>query len=136
MGNVRELYIVQLLSQSSEGLNAEVVWRRTGNLFSANFNESGTKVVVEVGTVTSRPMSRVVINFTSDGLGKVSIYEPIPEFSLRGIKYGTSDEKELVDAMKGFLEIARSQCAQREKRDLETEEERKQAIFNRLISGA
>ena len=50
-------------------------------------------------------------------------------------KYDTPEDEELAETIKRLLGAVSRQHAQREIKDEETTEERKQAIFRRLIGG-
>ncbi len=136
----QDLYIIKWLLQNCEEPHSPIVWhqrepRAYFARYFAEFGEGDGKVCVEIGTIPTRTGGRVFTKFSSPGLGEVHVLEPIQSvFSLRR-KFDTPEETELSDTMNRLLAVASSQHAARELRDMETTEERKQAIFRRLMGG-
>ena len=131
----RDLYIIQCLLQETEKSDTKVFWQRPERgSYWVNFNEDKSRVRVEVSMVQARP-SRVVAKFSSPGLGEVQIVEPIKNIFSLMTKYDTPEDEELAETIKRLLGAVSRQHAQREIKDEETTEERKQAIFRRLIGG-
>ena len=132
----KDLYITKWLLQGIERPDAKVVYqRKERGMYFANFNEGGVQVKVEIGSVSGPPYAKVVIKLTSPGLGEVQIVEPTRNIFSLTKKYDTPEDEELAEAIKRFLEAVAKQHATRELRDMETEAERKQAIFHRLLNG-
>lgn len=134
MGTYKDLYIIKWLSQNSEEPNPAIVWQRNSHgMYFAYFNEASTRVRVDVGSIQARPCARIIAKFTSLGFGEIQITEPLQSlFPLRK-KYASADEQELAEAMKRLLKIISNQHSQRELHDIDNEEERKQAIYHRLL---
>ena len=134
MISYHDLYIIKWLLQNTEKPNPEIIWQRPeyGPYFTY-FNEGGDRVRVEISNVQARPYARTVAKFTSPGLGEVQIVEPMQSvFALRK-KYDTPEEAELAETMKRLLVVIMKQHSARELHDMETMEERKQAIFSRFF---
>ena len=128
----RDLYIIQCLLQETEKSDTKVFWQRPERgSYWVNFNEDKSRVRVEVSMVQARP-SRVVAKFSSPGLGEVQIVEPIKNVFSLMTKYDTPEAEELAETMKRLLTVIAKQHAARELHDMETENERKQAIFRRF----
>ena len=104
-------------------------------MYFTDLNEGPNSVRVSLGSVQGRPASRIVIRFTSPGLGVIDIQEPFQKvFSFRK-KYDSIDDDELAGNMVLLLAIVANQSVQRELDDMKNEEERRQAIYNRLTGG-
>lgn len=120
------------ISQEPQG---SIIWDQRGSgIYFANFGEGKNGVCVEIVNIPTRTGgARVVVKFSSPGLGEVHVLEPIPKvFSLKK-KYDTPEETELGVTMSRLLAIASQQYATREQQEVATTEERKQAIFSRLF---
>lgn len=135
MGTFHDLYIVKWLLQNTERSKG-IEWRRTEDgMYFTDLNKGPNGVRIYVGSVQGRPVSRIVIRFTSLGLGEVYIQEPSQKvFSFRK-KYDSIDDEELAGSMTRLLAIVANQSIQRDLNDRKTEEERRQAIYNRLMGG-
>lgn len=133
MGTFRDLYVVKWLLQNTEKPKG-IEWRRTeSGMYFTDLNEGPNGVKVYVGSVQGRPAARIVIRFTSPGLGEIYIWEPCEKvFSFRK-KYDSVDDEELAGNMTRLLAVVVNQSAQRKLNEMKTEEERRQAIYNRLI---
>ncbi|MDO8496268.1 MAG: hypothetical protein Q7S43_03195 [bacterium] len=109
--------------------------RREYGMYFTELNEGPSSVRVSLGSVQGRPASRIIIRFTSPGLGIIDICEPFQKvFSFRK-KYDSIDDGELAGNMGRLLAIVANQSIQRELNEMKTEEERRQAIYNRLTGG-
>ncbi len=134
MSNFRDLYIIRWLLQNTEEPTGTITWqRRDYGMYFANFYEGKNRVHIEAGIINSLIGGRVDIKFTSPGLGEVHVQEPYPKLFSK--KYESEDDGELAKTMRRLLATIGSQHAKREIREIENEEERRQAIFQRLISG-
>lgn len=132
MGNFRDLYIVRWLLQNTQSPSGSIVWqRRESGPYFAEFNKGSSYVQIIIGS-TFRP-ALIDLKFTSPGLGEVHIQEPLK--ALFSLKYMSEDDEELAKAMRRLAAIVASQHAKKEMQEIENTEERKQKIFQRLISG-
>lgn len=133
MVSYHDLYIIKWLLQEVEKPDTKIIWQRLKHgIYLADFNEGGAPVRFEVSIV----QARVVIKFTSPGLGEVQVVEPIKNIFSLMTKYDTPEEAELAETMNRLLAVIAKQHAARELHDMETEGERKQAIFRRLMGGS
>ena len=135
MGIFHDLYIVKWLLQNTEKPKG-IEWQRNEyGMYFTNLNEGPNNVRVYVGSVQGRPVSKIVIRFISPGLGEIYIQEPYQKvFSFRK-KYDSIDDEELAGNMTRLLAVVANQHIQRELHDMKTEEERRQAIYRRLMGG-
>ena len=137
MSAYRDLYIIKWLLQNTDKPNQEIVWQRAEHgPYFADFNEGQNRVHVEISSVQARPYARVVANLSSPGLGEVQVVEPMQKVFTLSRKCDTPEETELAETLKRLLGVIAKQHAGRELRDMETENERKQAIFHRLMGGS
>ena len=136
MSAYHDLYTIKWLLQETEKPDTIIIWQRAeyGPYFT-NFNEGSNRVRVEISSVQVRPYARVVAKLSSQGLGEVQVVEPMQKVFTLSKKCDTPEETELAETMKRLLMVIAKQHAARELHDMETEEERKQAIFRRLIGG-
>ena len=134
MGTFNDLYIVKWLLQNIQESYGHIMWHRGEDCkYFADFGEGSSVVCVKMGNISTRIGERIFIKFSSPGLGEVSVLAPIQSvFSLRK-KYDTPEETELADTMNSLFTIASQQHATREQHKIDTAEERKQAIFHRLL---
>ncbi len=130
MSIFRDPYVVRWLLQNTESGN--IIWqRKESGTFFIDFNEGKTRVQVMIGTAIRPP--RVYVKFTSPGLGEVYAQEPFSAPFRR--KYESEGDEEFAKNIKHLLEAASNQHAQRQLKEMENEEERKQAIYRRLLGG-
>ena len=134
MSAYHDLFIIKWLLQETEKPDTVIIWQRAeyGPYFT-NFNEGSNRVRVEISSVQARPYARVVANLSSPGLGEVQVVEPIQKVFTISKKCDTPEETELAETLKRLLIVIAKQHAARELHDMETAEERKQAIFSRLM---
>lgn len=133
MGTFHDLYVVKWLLQNTERPRG-IEWKRNeSGMYLTDLNEGPNSVRVSMGSVQARPAARIVIRYTSPGLGIIDICEPFQKvFSFRK-KYDSVDDEELAENMVRLLAVAVSQYAQRELDDMKNEEERKQLMYNRIM---
>lgn len=128
MSTFKDFYIVKWLLLNTE--RGDIIWQQkeSGTLF-VDFNEGKNRVQVIVGTAIRPP--RVYIKFTSSGLGEVYAQEPLRALFSR--KYESGDDEEFAKVIKHLLVVATNQYAQKQIDEIKNEEERKQAIYQRLV---
>jgi len=78
MGTFRETHIVQWLLENTEKPNG-FKWqsRELSGMYFADIGEGKNLVQISVGLVQCRPAVRIVLKFTSPGLGDIYIQEPL-----------------------------------------------------------
>ena len=129
-----DLYIIKLLLQNIENPDKTTVWQHAeSGAYFANFKEGKNFIHIEIGSIQSMTGGRVVIKFMSPGLGEIQIQEPPRALFSR--RYETEDDEEFAQNLKSLFALVADQYAQRQIKDRENEEERKQAIYYRLVSG-
>lgn len=135
MVSYHDLYIIRWLLQGTE--RGDIIWQQDHECgpFFFDFNKDENHVRVEINIVLTRPPTGPTVRFKSPGLGEVQVVGPMRAFSLRK-KYDTPEEGELAEAVKRLFAKVSRQHAERELHDREIEEERKQAIFHRLMGGS
>lgn len=134
MLHYRDLYIIKWLLQKIERQNTNIVYQYMGwGSYQFNFNKDKSRVRVKIGMVQGRPYARVVVKFTSPGFGEVQVVEPIRNIFSLTRQYATPEEAELAETLKRLLAVIVKQRAVREQHDIETEDQRKQKIFHRLL---
>lgn len=131
------LLVMKWLFENTKEPNCNIPWQRkeTGGYFAILYQGKPYQVGVAIARVQSRPMAIIVVKFSSPGKGEVCVQEPSQKvFSLRR-RYDSEDDQELAEIMNNLLATIASQLAQKTLHDMETEEERKQVIFHRLLFG-
>ncbi len=132
MSTFRDIYIIKWLLQNTERLGGNIIWQRKEHgMHFADFNDGKNRVRIEIGLAIRPP--RVYVKFTSLGLGEVQAQEPL--HALFSKKYESKDDEELANAIKRLLAVIADQHAQRLLKEIDNEEERKQAIYQRLLDG-
>ena len=126
-----DLYVTNWLLQNSEGPNQNITWRQNDNgLYFTDVNKGKNCVHIEIIAVLRPP--RTIIKLSSIGLDKIEIQEPLSLLFRK--KYGSEEDEVLAKTMKCLLVVVSSQYIQRQKKTV-NEDERKQTIYQRLLSG-
>ena len=130
-----DLYIVKYLHQAMSRPGNKTHWERgPDGGYSAIVGRGAKKVTINIVCAPTRPISRVILTLSARELGEISIPEPLPKvFSFRK-RYDTEDEKELSEILNSLLRTVGTKVAREELNDMETEEERKQRIFELLFN--
>lgn len=130
-----DLYIVKYLYQAVKRPGNQIPWEKTpSGGYSASISHThGEKMDFEISRVQSRPDPRIFLRISNSKYGTVSIAEPLPKVSLRK-KFDTQDETELSEYLSLLLVTIANGVAQKELQNSETEEERKQKIYERLFN--
>ena len=133
MNIYKDLYIVQGLLRDTERGN--LIWRKNarGACF-VNFGKEKIGIHVEIERVQSKPIAQTVIRFSSSDLGEVRVIEPVPKW-LFSKRHGSEEDQELAEEIRHLLVVVVDQIAKQQLKDMETEDVRKQEIFQRLLSG-
>ena len=122
----QDLYVAKWLLQNTENQSSAIRWEGNGHGgYSTKFNEGGLVVYVGLSVVPCRPVSRIVITFSSPGLGTISIEEPQINIFLLTKKYNEPDQEELAKTMVRLLKAVMKQVSNRKLRDIERVDERK-----------
>ena len=135
MGTFHDLYIIKWLLQNIQESQGLVMWHRGEDCkYFADFGEESSVVCVKIGKIpTSTGGGRMFTKLSSAGLGEVEILEPTQKVLSLKRKYDTPEETELAETMNCLLVVASHQYVAREQHQIDTAEDRKQAIFQRLL---
>ncbi len=132
---MQDLYIVNWLIKNTEKPNDNIKWQpheQSPGIHVATIKGATASIDLRIGSVSDRTGSRVIVELSSDDLGKVLIEEPHMSVSLRR-KYDSDDDKALAEALRNLICSVRFQDTDRERQEIGNKEERKKAMFKRLL---
>lgn len=131
---MQDLYVIYWLILHTEKPDGDIKWRYHEGYwqYSAQIVRNSEPLELKIGSIISRVGSRLVLELSTEDMGRVYIEEPQMSVSFRK-RYDSEDDKELAEALEGLYSIIRRQHADKEACDIENKEERKQAIFRKLL---
>ncbi|MDP3696837.1 MAG: hypothetical protein Q8R55_02280 [Candidatus Taylorbacteria bacterium] len=132
----KNLHVMKWLFENTKEPNCNIPWqRKESGGYSVLLNKGESLVRIDIARVQSRPVAVIVVKFSSPGKGEVCVQEPLQKvFSLRR-RYDSEDDEELAQIMNNLLATIANQLARKTLRDMDTEEERRQEIYHRLLYG-
>lgn len=120
-----------LLQNTDRG---SIQWQRQDyGMYFTDIGEGKNRVHIEIGTVSSRYRpARVIVKFASPGLGEVCVQQLLQ--AVFSTKYESEDDEKFAQIMKQLQILVSNQHADRKEREKKNEDERKQAIYSRLLN--
>jgi hypothetical protein len=130
---MQDLYMVSWLIQNTEKPSGNIKWHpgESGTYVSTLKNDDEV-VEIKIYCPAFRTGARVVMEFSTEDLGRVYIEEPHMSVSFRR-KFDSMEDEELADVLNRLYSFIKHQHVDRESQDLANKVERKKAIFRKIL---
>jgi hypothetical protein len=130
---MQDFYMVSWLIQNTEKSSGNIKWHpgESGS-YIATLKNDDELVEIKISCPAFRTGARVVMEFSTEDLGRVYIEEPHMSVSFRR-KFDSKEDEELADALNRLFSFIKREHLSRESQDLANKDERKKAIFRKIL---